>query len=122
MNTVHTAKSRENAIVPRMILLGVSIIRSGAQVSFTQFVLRIAVSVPFWKSGMLKCAGFLRLNDTTIDLFTSEYKIHLPGGPYPYPAPAVVAFLSGCAEVIFPVRLLLGLGTRFAAAGLLAMT
>jgi putative oxidoreductase len=122
MNTVQTSESRENAVVPRIARLGVSIISSGAQVSFTQFVLRIALSVPFWKSGMLKWAGFLRLNDTAIDLFTSEFKIHLPGGPYPYPAPAVMAFLSGCAEVTFPVFLLLGLGTRFAAAGLLVMT
>ena len=28
--------------------------------------------------------------------------IHLPGGPYPYPAPAVMAFLSGCAEIGLP--------------------
>jgi putative oxidoreductase len=34
----------------------------------------------------------------------------------------VVAFLSGCAEITFPVLLVLGLGTRFAALGLLVMT
>ncbi len=33
-----------------------------------------------------------------------------------------MAFLSGCGEVLFPVLLLLGLGTRFAALGLLFMT
>jgi len=87
-----------------------------------QLVLRIALAVPFWKSGMLKWHGFLQLNDTAIDLFTSEFQLHLPGGPYPFPAPAVVAFLSGCGEVTFPVLLVLGLGTRFAAAGLLLMT
>jgi len=33
-----------------------------------------------------------------------------------------MAFLSGCAEIAFPVLLVLGLGTRFAATGLLFMT
>jgi putative oxidoreductase len=48
--------------------------------------------------------------------------LHLPGGPYHFPAPAVMAFLSGCGEILFPVLLVLGLGTRFAALGLLFMT
>jgi putative oxidoreductase len=93
-----------------------------AQPWFVQLVLRIALAVPFWKSGILKWHGFLQLNDTAIDLFTDEFRLHLPGGPYPFPAPAVFAFLSACAEVTFPVLLVLGLGTRFAAAGLLMMT
>jgi putative oxidoreductase len=48
--------------------------------------------------------------------------IHLPGGPYPYPAPTVFAFLSGSGEIIFPILLVLGLATRVAALGLLFMT
>jgi len=32
------------------------------------------------------------------------------------------AFLAGCAEIVLPVLLVLGLATRFAALGLLAMT
>lgn len=93
-----------------------------AQPSFVQLVLRFALAVPFWRSGILKWHGFLQLNDTAIDLFNDEFKLHLPGGPYPFPAPAVVAFLSACGEVAFPVLLVLGFGTRFAAAGLLLMT
>ncbi|WP_186069171.1 DoxX family protein [Burkholderia gladioli] len=87
-----------------------------------QLVLRLALAVPFWKSGILKWNGFLQLNDTAIELFTSEFQLHLPGGPYPFPAPALSAFLSGCGEVLLPVLLVLGLGTRFAAIGLLLMT
>lgn len=87
-----------------------------------QLVLRLALAVPFWKSGILKWNGFLQLNDTAIELFTSEFQLHLPGGPYPFPAPALFAFLSGCGEVLLPVLLVLGLGTRFAAIGLLLMT
>lgn len=93
-----------------------------AQPSFVQLALRLALAVPFWKSGILKWQGFLRLNDTAVYLFSDEFKLHLPGGPYPFPAPAVFAFLSACGEVSFPVLLVLGLGTRFAAAGLLLMT
>lgn len=93
-----------------------------AQPWLVQLVARVALAVPFWKSGMLKWQGFLTLNDTAIALFTDVFQLHLPGGPYPFPAPAVFAFLAGCAEVTLPVLLVLGLGTRFAAAGLLMMT
>jgi len=93
-----------------------------AQPSLVQLVLRCALAVPFWRSGILKWAGFLQLNDTAVTLFTDEFKLHLPGGPYPFPAPTATAFLSGCGEIVFPVLLVLGLGARFAALGLLFMT
>ncbi len=93
-----------------------------AQPDIVQAVLRVALAVPFWQSGILKWDGFLRLNDTAVYLFSQEFMLHLPGGPYPFPAPEVVAFLSGCGEVVLPVLLVLGLGARFAALGLLVMT
>jgi putative oxidoreductase len=93
-----------------------------AEPSLVQLVLRFALAVPFWRSGILKWDGFLQLNDTAVTLFTDEFKLHLPGGPYPFPAPAAMAFLSGCGEIAFPVLLVLGLGARFAALGLLFMT
>ena len=98
------------------------IVRLVAQPSLVQLVSRFALAVPFWRSGILKWDGFLQLNDTAVDLFTSEFMIHLPGGPYPYPAPAIMAFLSGCAEIGLPILLVLGFATRFAATGLLFMT
>ena len=93
-----------------------------AQPSLVQLVLRFALAVPFWRSGVLKWDGFLQLNDTAVTLFTDEFKLHLPGGPYPFPVPAAMAFLSGCGEIAFPVLLVFGLGARFAALGLLFMT
>lgn len=87
-----------------------------------QLVARVALAVPFWRSGILKWDGFLRLNETAVTLFRDEFMLHLPGGPYGFPAPAVFAFLAGCCEIIFPVLLIIGLGTRFAALGLLLMT
>jgi putative oxidoreductase len=106
----------------KLIDAAIALIIWTAQPSLVQFVLRVALAVPFWKSGILKWSGFLQLNDTAVDLFTSEFMLHLPGGPYPFPAPATMAFLSGCGEITFPILLVLGLGTRFAATGLLFMT
>ena len=100
----------------------IAIIATIAQRDLVQFVLRVALSVPFWKSGMLKWTGFLQLSDAAVTLFSDEFMIHLPGGPYHYPAPALFAFLSGSGEIIFPVLLVLGFATRFAALGLLFMT
>ena len=98
------------------------LVKAIALPSLVQLVMRVALAVPFWKSGILKWDGFLKLSDVAVTLFTDEFMIHLPGGPYHYPAPTVMAFLSGCGEITFPVLLVLGLFTRFAALGLLFMT
>jgi putative oxidoreductase len=98
------------------------VIRRLSEPSLVQFVLRFGLAVPFWRSGILKWDGFLQLNDTAVELFSSEFMLHLPGGPYPYPAPAAMAFMTGCAEILFPVLLVFGFATRFAATGLLFMT
>ena len=93
-----------------------------AQPSLTQLILRFGLAVPFWRSGVNKWDGFLQLNDVAILLFSSEFQLHLPGGPYPFPAPAVMAFAAGSAEILLPILLVLGLATRLAALGLLVMT
>ena len=98
------------------------VVRAFARPTFIQAVMRIALAVPFWRSGILKWDGFLQLNDTAVYLFSDEFMLHLPGGPYPYRAPMVMAFLSGSAEICLPILLVLGLATRFAATGLLIMT
>jgi putative oxidoreductase len=98
------------------------LIQTLATPSMVQLVLRVALAVPFWRSGILKWNGFLRLSDTAVTLFSEEFMLHLPGGPYHFPAPTAMAFMSGCGEILFPVLLILGLGTRFAALGLLLMT
>lgn len=98
------------------------LVQAIATPSMVQLVLRLALAVPFWRSGILKWNGFLKLSDVAVTLFTDEFMLHLPGGPYHYPIPTAMAFLSGCGEIIFPILLVLGLGTRFAALGLLVMT
>src|SRR5689334_24608488 len=98
------------------------LVKAFALPSVVQLVTRVALAVPFWRSGILKWDGFLQLSDTAVTLFTDEFMLHLPGGPYPFPAPVVMAFLSGCGEIIFPILLVLGFASRFAALGLLFMT
>ena len=99
-----------------------AVVRAIAQPSLTQLVLRFALAVPFWRSGVNKWDGFLQLNEVAVLLFSSEFQLHLPGGPYPFPAPAVVAFAAGSAEILLPILLVLGLATRLAGLGLLVMT
>lgn len=93
-----------------------------AQPDLTQLALRVAVAVPFFKSGILKWDGFLELAPIATLLFENEFKIHLPGGPYDFPMPGLFAFGAGLGEIILPVLLVLGLFTRFAGLGILAMT
>jgi putative oxidoreductase len=99
-----------------------AIIRMVALPSLTQLALRCALAVPFWRSGVNKWDGFLQLNDVAVLLFSSEFQLHLPGGPYPFPAPAVAAFATGSAEILLPILLVFGLATRLAAFALLLMT
>lgn len=113
------ARARPVAVLAEKASLLVRVI---AQPSLAQLLLRVALAVPFWRSGILKWDGFLQLSDTAVTLFTDEFMLHLPGGPYPFPAPTVMAFLSGCGEITFPILLVLGFATRFAALGLLFMT
>jgi putative oxidoreductase len=108
--------------VARLIEEVNGLIKTIAQPWLTQLVLRFALSVPFWRSGILKWDGFAKLNPVATELFRSEFKLHLPGGPYAFPAPEAMAFITGSAEIVFPILLVLGLATRMAAAGLLVMT
>lgn len=90
--------------------------------SITQLVLRIAVALPFWRSGQTKWTGWFELSDSAVYLFEEEFRIHLFGQQYVYPLPQFTAYLSSVAEIILPIMLVLGLGTRFAALGILLMT
>jgi putative oxidoreductase len=85
-------------------------------------LLRIALAVPFFKSGLTKWDGFLSLSPAAAFLFEDEFKLHLFGGTYSLPAPALLTFFDGVAEIVLPILLVIGLATRFSAFGLLIMT
>ena len=73
--------------------------------------LRLAVATVFWNSGMTKLANW----DTTIALFTDEYRL-------PLLPPDLAAHLAAGIELSTPVLLMLGFLTRPTAAVLFGMT
>lgn len=79
--------------------------------------LRIVFGGIFWRSGQTKVQDgtWFTLTDSTRELFRTEYS----GVPLP---PDLAAPLANAAEHLLPVLLLLGLGTRLSALGLLGMT
>lgn len=85
-------------------------------------LLRIALAVPFFRSGLTKWDGAFNLSSGARYLFTQEFKLHFFWGSYPYPAPLLMAHLAAVGEIVLPVLLLAGLATRLSAAGILAMT
>ena len=89
---------------------------------------RFSIAAIFWQSGQTKVEGLVidllagrvelgwpRLSDSVLYLFREEYRL-------PLIDPQVAALVAASAEHLFPVLLLLGLGTRLAASGLLVMT
>lgn len=85
-------------------------------------LLRLALAVPFFKSGLTKWSGFLSLSPTATFLFEDEFKLHILGSVYSMPFPALLAPLDAIAEIVLPILLVLGLATRISALGLLVMT
>lgn len=77
-------------------------------------IARVAPAAVFWQSGQTKLEGW-HVSDNAIYLFREEYKL-------PLIDPVVAAHLAAFAEHFFPLLLVLGLATRFAALALLAMT
>lgn len=93
-----------------------------------QLLARVALAGLFWRSGQTKVEGFVfdlaegrfefgwpRLAPQAVDLFRDEYRL-------PLLPPEAAAVLAAGAEHLLPLLLVLGLGTRGAAAGLLGMT
>ena len=69
----------------------------------------------FWLSGRTKVEGLFTLTDTTFLLFREDYAL-------PLIPPEIAAYLATGAEHLLPILLVLGLCTRVAALGVLAMT
>ncbi|MEZ5661122.1 MAG: DoxX family membrane protein [Burkholderiaceae bacterium] len=89
---------------------------------------RFSIAAVFWNSGQTKVSDFAlnivtgefmlgwpRLSDSALALFEEEYKL-------PFIAPAIAAPMAAFAEHLLPLLLLIGLGTRLSALGLLGMT
>jgi putative oxidoreductase len=77
-------------------------------------IARVSIAGVFWRSGQTKVDGW-HVSDTAILLFKDEYKL-------PVIDPTLAAYLATFAEHFFPILLVIGLATRFAALALLIMT
>ena len=84
-------------------------------------LLRVALAVPFYRSGLTKWNSFLSLSPAAQYLFEQQFQLHLFGQAYGFPFPDVLACIDGVAEIVLPVLLILGLATRLSALGLLVM-
>ena len=78
-------------------------------------VARLGIAAIFFLSGRTKVTGVLHITDSAYYLFETDYKL-------PLIPPHVAAHLATYSEHLFPILLVLGLGTRFAALALLGMT
>lgn len=79
--------------------------------------LRVALAAPFWLSGRTKIeeGSWFSISETAYFLFENEYSnVPLP--------PALATVAATAAEHLLPLMLLIGLGTRVAALGLIIMT
>lgn len=96
--------------------------------TFVALLARFSIAAVFWNSGQTKVDGLAinivtgefrlgwpHLSDSAVDLFRDEYRL-------PWLAPELAAVLAATAEHVFPVLLLVGLGTRVSALALLTMT
>jgi putative oxidoreductase len=96
--------------------------------TFIAFIARFSIAAVFWNSGQTKVQGFVvnlvsgefqfgwpSLSDSVVALFQDEYKL-------PFIPPEFAAPLAATAEHLFPLLILIGLGTRFSALALLGMT
>ena len=71
--------------------------------SLLQLLLRVGVGMVFFKAGLLKYNSW----EFTLLLFRDEYKV-------PLLAPELAARIAMVQELVFPVLLFIGLGTRLA--------
>lgn len=97
------------------VLAAVQATVQGHRDSALLLLARLAIAPVFFLSGRTKVEGLFTLTDSTIELFRTEYAL-------PLLPPVVAAWAAASAEHLFPILLVLGLGTRLAALGLLGMT
>ena len=81
---------------------------------FISLCARIFPAAVFWMSGRPRSKDW-HLSDSAVDLFRDEYRL-------PLIDPSVAAHIAAFSEHFFPVLLVLGLASRFAALALLGMT
>lgn len=83
--------------------------------SLLALIARFALAGIFFTSGRTKVEGWFTVTDGAYSLFREEYKV-------PLLPPEFAAHMAAYAEHLFPLLLVIGLGTRVSAFALLGMT
>jgi putative oxidoreductase len=78
-------------------------------------VTRLGVAAIFFQSGRTKVDGWFTLTDGTFELFRTDYAL-------PFVPPVAAAYAATISEHLFPILLVLGLFSRYAALALFGMT
>ena len=111
MNTIPSSRAAAPALWQRVCRLWTLLTRAlDCLQPAAALLARLYVAQVFFLSGLTK----LRDWETTVALFTDEYKV-------PLLPPALAAVLGTMGELVLPVLLVLGLGGRFAPLGLLVV-
>ena len=77
-------------------------------------IARLSIAAVFWQSGQTKLEGW-HVSSDAVYLFQTEYKL-------PLIDPWIAAHIGTFCELFFPILLVVGLASRFAALALLGMT
>lgn len=104
MNAATHAWNRAAGLLERLLVMDLVLLVS-----------RLGIAGVFWFSGRTKVDGLLSVTDGAVSLFETEYRL-------PVLDPVFAAHAAAYAEHLFPLLLVLGLLTRFAALSLLGMT
>jgi len=89
--------------------------RQALPASLLLLVMRLSIAAIFFLSGRTKVEGWFTISDSAYELFEYEYALPLVPSEW-----ATVA--ATVSEHVFPILLVLGLFTRYAALALLGMT
>ena len=83
--------------------------------SLLLLVQRLGIAAVFFQSGRTKVDGWFTLTDGTFELFRTDYAL-------PFIPPVAAAYAATISEHLFPILLVLGLFSRYAALALFGMT
>ena len=84
-------------------------------ISLLLLIQRLGVAAVFFLSGRTKVTGWFTITDEAFELFRSEYRL-------PLVPPEIATYAATFSEHFFPMLLVLGLFSRYAALALLGMT
>lgn len=93
---------------------GVALMSHEAVYAVLAVLARVLPAIVFFRSGLTRVDGF-GVSETTYFLFAEEFKV-------PLLPPRLAAVITTIAELVLPPLLVVGLGARFAALGMLVMT